>query len=128
MRLDIFLKNCFCSCFSTIFLSRGFSLSFIRIVKIPFQGLAICLISISPSWFMYCILLMLCIVFFAYDGRSQVEAQLTCDEHPKELTVAQAATPTTSGPSEARSQLGQHWTLEIFAFNHNDLRCSMQLA
>jgi hypothetical protein len=33
---------------------------------------------------------------------SRDEAQ-AFDEHPKELTVAQAATPTTSGPSEVRS-------------------------
>ena len=51
---------------------------------------------------------------------AEVEAQPFCDEHPKKLTVAQAATSTLSGPSEVRSHLRQHLTLEISPFNHNN--------
>ncbi len=45
---------------------------------------------------------------------------ITCDEHPKKLTVAQAATPTLNVPSEVRSHFRQRLTLEISPFNHNN--------
>jgi hypothetical protein len=36
-----------------------------------------------------------------------------CDEHPKKMTVAQAANPRSDVPSEVRLLLRQHSTLEI---------------
>jgi hypothetical protein len=39
-----------------------------------------------------------------------------CDEHPKKMTVAQAANPRWDVPSEGRSQWKQHRTLEINKF------------
>ena len=65
------------------------------------------------------------IVLFHVECLVRVTRLITCDEHPKKLTVAQAATSTSSDPSEVRSHLRQHLTLEISPFNHNNHRWSL---
>ena len=42
-----------------------------------------------------------------------------CDEHPKKMTVAQAANPRSDVPSEVRLLLRQHEILQVNAFYYS---------
>ena len=44
---------------------------------------------------------------------------ITCDEHPKKMTVAQAASPRSDVPSEVRLLLRQHGILQVNAFYYS---------
>ena len=63
-----------------------------RLVSSAFLVLLLCPVHLSNpdlSWYLELLV--------------RVRGSYTCDEHPKKLTVAQAATPTSNVPSEVRS-------------------------